>query len=193
MKEKVVVKAGKKEKQHAGHAEIHGETIAKFEFFEQGFNPYSRYLDVDKVDLILRKKDGKKPVYHEVQVKYGRLHECKPGPWQSKLFDVTSWRFFNPAEFKNCPDTLFAAYVLVPPGGYYRGDIFVFPVRKFEKLIESAIRCNSKKGPRMTVCFSRSIQDKDQWYLRCLSKFDKIGDESTIDVSPFRRNFSFQS
>lgn len=30
----------------SGHYEIHGETIAKFEFFQNGFNPYSRYLDV---------------------------------------------------------------------------------------------------------------------------------------------------
>jgi hypothetical protein len=38
----------------AGHQEILGETIAKFEFFESGWNPDSRFLDVDKVDLILR-------------------------------------------------------------------------------------------------------------------------------------------
>ena len=36
----------------AGHYEILGETYAKFEFFEKGWNPYSRFLDVDKVDLI---------------------------------------------------------------------------------------------------------------------------------------------
>ena len=43
----------------AGHYEIQGETIAKFEFFENGYNPYSRYLDVDKVDIVLRKKTDK--------------------------------------------------------------------------------------------------------------------------------------
>lgn len=40
----------------AGHYEILGETYAKFEFFENGWNSYSRFLDVDKVDLILRRK-----------------------------------------------------------------------------------------------------------------------------------------
>ena len=40
----------------AGHYEILGETYAKFEFFEKGWNPYSRFLDVDKVDLILRRR-----------------------------------------------------------------------------------------------------------------------------------------
>jgi hypothetical protein len=34
----------------AGHYEILGETYAKFEFFEKGWNPYSRFLDVDKVE-----------------------------------------------------------------------------------------------------------------------------------------------
>jgi hypothetical protein len=38
-------------KQKAGHYEILGETYAKFEFFQHGWNPYSRFLDVDKVDL----------------------------------------------------------------------------------------------------------------------------------------------
>ena len=44
----------KEMKLKAGHQEILGETIAKFEFFESGWNPDSRFLDVDKVDLILR-------------------------------------------------------------------------------------------------------------------------------------------
>lgn len=60
----------KENKARAGHQEIQGETIAKFEFFEHGFNPYSRYLDVDKVDLILRKRSGNSVKYKEVQVKY---------------------------------------------------------------------------------------------------------------------------
>src|SRR5216683_7430363 len=29
----------------AGHYEVLGETYAKFEFFEKGWNPYSRFLD----------------------------------------------------------------------------------------------------------------------------------------------------
>lgn len=41
--------------QQAGHYEVLGETYAAFELFEHGWNPYSRFLDVDKVDFILRK------------------------------------------------------------------------------------------------------------------------------------------
>jgi hypothetical protein len=43
-------------KQKAGHQEILGETLAKFEFFQNGWHPYSRFLDIDKVDLILRRR-----------------------------------------------------------------------------------------------------------------------------------------
>lgn len=50
-------------KSRSGHYEIHGETIAKFEFFDNGYNPYSRYLDTDKVDLILRKNEGNRIKY----------------------------------------------------------------------------------------------------------------------------------
>jgi hypothetical protein len=42
-------------RRRAGHYEILGETYAKFEFFQHGWNPYSRFLDVDKVDVILRR------------------------------------------------------------------------------------------------------------------------------------------
>ena len=62
-----------KEKQKAGHYEIYGETLAKFEFFEAGWNPYERYLDVDQVDLILRRRKGDRIIYREIQVKYGAL------------------------------------------------------------------------------------------------------------------------
>lgn len=56
----------------AGHYEIPGETYAKFEFFEREWNPYSRFLDVDKIDLILRKVISQRRVYREAQVKYGK-------------------------------------------------------------------------------------------------------------------------
>jgi hypothetical protein len=44
------------ERRKAGHQEILGETLAKFEFFQHGWHPYSRFLDVDKIDLILRRR-----------------------------------------------------------------------------------------------------------------------------------------
>jgi len=78
----------------AGHYEILGETYAKFEFFENGWNPYTRFLDVDKVDLILRRRHQNRPFYREVQVKYGKLYPVGSN-WERALFDYTSWRFFR--------------------------------------------------------------------------------------------------
>ena len=43
------------------------ESVAKFEFFENGWNPYSRFLDIDKVDLILRRKDSGRTIYREIR------------------------------------------------------------------------------------------------------------------------------
>ena len=61
-------------RRRAGHYEILGETHAKYEFFHQGWNPYSRFLDVDKVDLILRRTKNGLPMYREVQAKFGKLY-----------------------------------------------------------------------------------------------------------------------
>src|SRR5437763_5134552 len=83
----------------AGHYEILGETYAKFEFFEKGWNPYSRFLDVDKVDLILRRRSqtGQR-LYREIQVKFGKLYPVGQA-WEQEHFDFTSWRFFKENEF----------------------------------------------------------------------------------------------
>ena|ERR1051325_1276145 len=132
----------------AGHYEVLGETYAKFEFFENGWNPYSRFLDVDKVDLILRRKVNGKKVYREVQVKYGKLYDVIPA-WERELFDVTSWRFFKEDEFTahtNDPD-FFVAYVLAADSGYKR-DIFIFPVREFMEVIRCGI---PSKGQRKEI------------------------------------------
>ena len=52
-----------------GNEGVHGETIAKFEFAEAGWNPYSHYYDQSKVDLILRREDAQGVSYRDVQVK----------------------------------------------------------------------------------------------------------------------------
>jgi hypothetical protein len=76
-------------RQKAGHQEILGETLAKFEFFQKGWHPYSRFLDIDKVDLILRRRLADKIVYREVQVKFGKLHTSMSA-WEHKLFTCSS-------------------------------------------------------------------------------------------------------
>src|SRR3990172_299842 len=95
----------------AGHYEILGETYAKLEFFQRGWNPYSRFLDVDKVDLVLRRTKRGSPEYREVQVKFGKLYEVG-NAWEQRLFDVTSWRFFKTDEFDSAPSHLFVSYLL---------------------------------------------------------------------------------
>ena len=179
----------KASKFRAGHYEIQGETIAKFEFFDNGFNPYSRYLDVDKVDLLLRKREGQKIQYIEVQVKYGRLYPCQP-KWQVDKFDFTSWKFFKLDEFKHAHDNLFVAYVFAYPAGY-KGDIFIFPAKEFNSLINLAIISNTKKGKAAKVYIAHSIQD-DRWYLWKKWNFDAISSENTVDVTKYRRNFEFK-
>lgn len=179
----------KEAKSKAGHYEIQGETIAKFEFFDNGFNPYSRYLDIDKVDLILRKRNGQVIQYIEVQVKYGRLYKCG-SKWQTDKFDYTSWKFFKLDEFKHAHNNLFVAYVFAYPEGY-KGDIFIFPAKKFSELINCAIASNTKKGKQAKVYIAHSIIE-DKWYLWKKWNFEEVNNETTIDVTKYRRNFEFK-
>jgi hypothetical protein len=168
----------------AGHYEILGETYAKFEFFQKGWNPYSRFLDVDKVDLILRKRQAGAPVYREVQVKFGKLYRVGPA-WERRLFDVTSWRFFRHDEFDRVSLDLFIAYVL-SEDDEYRGDFFIFPVRDFAKVISLA----PVTGGKYRVCISRCLDNPKHWVVRRKQKFNEITEETCFDVSNYRRNFA---
>lgn len=58
----------------SGHKEIIGETIAKLRLFYEGFNVYSRFLDIDAVDFVIRKRKGKAVAYKEIQMKYSKHH-----------------------------------------------------------------------------------------------------------------------
>ena len=105
----------------------------------------SRFLDVDKVDFILRKLHEKKPIYREAQVKYGKLYAVT-SKWEKALFDVTSWRFFKTGEFdgyKHRKD-FFLIYVMSAGRGNDR-EIFVFPIAVFCDLIEKAINSEVEK------------------------------------------------
>jgi hypothetical protein len=177
----------KEKKQKAGHQEIIGETIAKFEFFENDWNPYSRFLDVDKVDLILRRRLPVGIVYREVQVKFGKLYECKPA-WEKQIFSYTSWRFFTE---KNLDDMtkqkgLFLAYVLSPDGGF-KGDMFIFPIDVFADIVRKSDKLGNGS---YRVCISRKLGDEPHWFVRRQSKFSVIDKETTIDVTPYYRNFA---
>ncbi|KHL91331.1 hypothetical protein QW71_35295 [Paenibacillus sp. IHB B 3415] len=150
-----------KEKLATGHYEVVGETYAKMEFYEQGWNPYSRFLDVEKIDLILRKRVNSQIVYKEIQVKFGKLYEVNT-KFEKLHFDLTSWRFFNPNEFNRYEenDSLYIAYVL-SKDFKYEGDIFIFPVKEFSSLLKQAIPSKDK----VKLYISHSIKE-DKWYIR---------------------------
>jgi hypothetical protein len=176
----------KKMKLKAGHWEILGETIAKFEFFENGWNPYSRFLDVDKVDLILRRRLPSEIVYREVQVKFGKLFE-RLIPWGKLLFSCSSFRFFSE---KNLDDMtkqkeLFLAYVLSPDGGF-KGDMFIFPIADFARIVRSSIQSD----PDYKVYISRKLGDENRWFVRRQGRqFKVIDGETTVEVTRYYRNF----
>ena len=171
-------------RQKAGHYEILGETYAQFEFFEQGWNPYSRFLDVDKVDFILRQRLDLRVTYREVQVKYGKLYRCGP-KWEREHFDVTSWRFFPHDAFHSFAgrSDFFICFVFAEDIGY-RGDIFLFPIDDFIGLLKSAFGAERK-----TLLISRSAQDPSRWYMRRKSRFSELTTETVADVSRYRRAF----
>ena len=188
MKKKITQTLSAEDRRRAGHREILGETYAKIEFFEEGWNPYTRFLDVDKVDMILRRRHQNRTIYREVQVKYSKLFQLTSGR-ESRLFDCTSWRFFREDEFDaflNHSD-FYIVLILAADTGY-AGDIFIFPVREFVRLVRLAI----PSGGKRKVYISRSVQDqtKGKWYLRRVTKIADITTDSTVDVSSYHQNFS---
>ena len=176
----------------ARHYEILGETYAKFEFFENGWNPYSRFLDVDKVDMILRRRsETGQRIYREIQVKFGKLYPVGSA-WERELFDFTSWRFFKEEEFARQLDQkdFFVAYVLSrdrdPDKPAYQGDIFIFPIREFARVI----RCGIPSKGQRKVYISRLKGEQERWVLRKVGRFSEITDETCLDVTAYRRNFA---
>jgi hypothetical protein len=188
----------KSELKHAGHAEVQGETLAKFELFQNGWNPYSRYLDVDKIDLLLRRRsqDGT-PQYREIQVKYGKLYTDLKG-WERKCFDRTSWKFVDDKEFAHLSSHkhFYVVYVLASDQGYEQ-DIFVFPVSDFIDLTEQAVLSETKSGPRRKLYFSRMTDaSSPKWIMRKKNRSADFGSEALlkqngIDITKYRRAFDY--
>jgi hypothetical protein len=171
-------------KQKAGHPEILGETLAKFEFFQNGWHPYTRFLDVDKVDLVLRRRRGNLVDYRDVQVKYGKLYEIM-AKWEHNLFCTTSWRFFNVKELEGLENRkgLYLAYVL-SRDDRYQGDIFIFSIDEFVAAVKSG-------EDRYKVYISKGHSGHNHWYLRRQGrKFEKLDEPSVFDVSKHYRNFA---
>ena len=65
----------------SGHKEIIGETIAKLKLFYEGYNVYSRFLDIDAVDFIVRHRKGRIITYKEIQMKYSKYYPKNKDYW----------------------------------------------------------------------------------------------------------------
>jgi hypothetical protein len=170
--------------QKAGHYEALGETLAKFEFFQRGWNPYTRFLDVEKVDLILRRVTNDVVEHREVQVMFGRLAPVEAA-WEKSLFDVTSWRLFKNDEFAAARPSLWIAYVMSEEDRY-RGDIFILPAQTLGSLIARA----PIAGDKRRVYISRTLDKPARWVLRRQNRFDQVSADSCIDVTQYYRAFS---
>jgi hypothetical protein len=174
-------------RQKAGHQEILGETLAKFEFFQHRWHPYTRFLDIDKVDLILRRRLPTGIIYREVQVKFGKLYTCTRA-WEKPLFSHSSWRFFTDKSLDDLIEQkgLFLAYVLSPDDGF-KGDMFIFPIIEFADIVRRSDRLGNGN---YRVYISRTLGgDEPRWYVRRLPKFETLTKESVIDVTAHYRNF----
>jgi hypothetical protein len=150
-------------KQKAGHYEVLGETLAKFEFFQNGWDPYTRFLDIDKVDLVLRRRRGNLVEYRDVQVKYGKLYEIM-AKWEHEVFCTSSWRFFTVRELEDLEHRkgLYLAYVL-SRDGRYQGDILIFPINEFVAAVRQSVRSGED---RYKVYISKGRSDDNHWYVR---------------------------
>jgi len=83
----------------------------------------------------------------------------------------------------------FFAYVLsrdpTPDKPACQGDIFIFPVRDFDRIIRCGIQSKGRK-----VYLSRMKGEAERWFLRIKARrFEKITDETCLEVTAYRRNF----
>ena len=174
-------------RRRAGHQEILGETLAKFEFFQHGWHPYTRFLDVDKIDFILRRRRGSNIDYREIQVKFGKLYTCTK-QWELRLFSVSSWRFFTEKNLLDLTEreALFFVYVLAPDDGF-KGDMFIFPIEIFADCVRKSDRL---KNGSYRVYISRTPGDNPRWFMRREPRFEKLSPKTVIDVTAYYRNFT---
>lgn len=174
----------------SGHLEIIGETAAKLLLFQQGWNPYSRFLDVDKVDLILRRNRSGAPEYREIQVKYRRLWAGDDqSVWESKLFEATAWYTAEEKEFAGHRPGLFVMFVFGYPDRRIESDVLIFPSRDLHEIIRRA-PLHKKSGDARALYLSKSITHSG-WYLRLTRrKFAHIDETTCENVTKYRNNFS---
>lgn len=181
----------------AGHQEILGETIAKFELFRAGWNPYNRFLDEEKVDLVVRRRTKGAIEYADIQVKQLRLYSVSE-KYARETFDVTSWGFFRRDAMKDAHEHLVIAIVLVHREAErgatitdFQGDIFYLTAKRFGKLLGSSPG-NEKEAK---LYFARLKRDPSRWF--CCTQWNKVHAEtmlsSAVEVTDARQDVSVVS
>ena len=174
----------------SGHLEIIGETAAKLILFQHGWNPYSRFLDVDKVDLILRRNRKSVTEYREVQVKYRRLFASeKSSRWASQFFSATAWYNADIDEFAAHRAGFFVMFIFGYPDREIEKDVLIFPSRDLHEIIQRAPL--KKKGTDERVLYiSKSCTDS-RWFVRLTrNKITQVDATTVVDVTKYRNNFA---
>src|SRR5687768_2829924 len=165
-----------------GHLEVIGETIAKFELFQNGWNPFQHFVDDDKVDLVIRKRAANGDIlFREIQVKHGRLYQSRKSTWTGALFQRTGWRNFARDEFIEQRKNFFVMLVFGGTADFqYAGDTFVFRGSEFHAILQQLPQFGS--GADKGVMYL-SLGNDGRWYvLKSRKKFKCISKETCIDV-----------
>jgi hypothetical protein len=176
-----------------GHLEIIGETIAKFELYQNGWNPFQHFVDDDKVDLVIRKRGvNGDALFREIQVKHGRFYPSGKSGWKQRLFKQTAWRNFARDEFKEQRKNFFVMLVLGGTTDFqYGGDTFVFRGSDFHVLLQQ-LPAFRRGGDEVAMYLSHG--NDGRWYvLKDRKAFQTISPETCIDVTQARRHFEILS
>jgi len=174
----------KEKKRRPGSLGIIGETAAKLLFHEKGWNPFTHFIDEDKVDLILRRSRGNKPEYREIQVKYRRLYDNRPSRWARKLFLETIKYDVKADEFKNRRKNFFVLFVFGYPQQAIEKDVLLFPSKDLHQIIKKTY------GTKAKVLYISKALDGKRWLaLRKRRKFHQINHKTCQDVSRYLNNF----
>jgi hypothetical protein len=175
---------GKRKRPKAGHQKV--LTVAKAELLRNGWNPYSGFLDDERIDLVARKNTGKEILYVDVQVKKFTLFRVRE-KWQSQMFDFVTWRFLQGTEFDDCNPNLVVALVLTNNENRdYQGDIFFFTAARFAELLKQAVPSVGLVKPHL----ARSLQETNRWFwCKVWRKGMELDPDSVIEVSDARQGF----
>jgi hypothetical protein len=124
-------------KMGSGHLEVIGETIAKIRFFENGINSYSRFLDRDRVDFVIRVPRPGGVIFKEIQVKYSKYY------LQRTRGKEIPHAWVKVAETKLRFDPVLNYLFVV---GYEKPILFIIPSLSLKEMLPLVRVSSSKKG-----------------------------------------------